>query len=354
MPLIVAGVALMLVVAAASCASPALAAAAMANLATSQTEPSALARSEIPGLLLLHYQRASACEGLPWQVIAAIGWVETRHGTFGGAHVDPSTGDVQPRIVGIALDGTRSAAIRVPPGGSSWHGDPVWDHAVGPMQFITATWARWGVDASGDGHASPHNAYDAIATAGQYLCNGRPRLDSTEAAIRRYNPSGRYVEEVLAKAHAYGMVDGGDPVAGLRPPGDLTAVGPMVRGDARVVVSYALAQLGKPYVYAADGPGAFDCSGLTLAAYAQIGIRLPHRADIQVRYGRPVDWHREPIQPGDLLFLRGGRPVRDYGHVGIAISASEWAHSPRTGDVVKRARIPRGRLQAVRRILVDR
>jgi hypothetical protein len=353
MAVLVAAIALALVLAVVSCALPVLAAAAMVRLANSQTDPSAQARTEIPAILLARYQRAPACEGLPWQVVAAIGWVETRHASFGGARVDPATGEVAPRIIGIALDGVRSAAIWVPLGGSPWHDDPVWDHAAGPMQFITGTWARWGIDASGDGLSSPHNAFDAIATAGRYLCNGRPGLDSIEAAINRYNPSGRYVADVLAKARAYGMVDGGDPVASLHPPGDLTAVGPMVRGDAGVAVSYALAQLGKPYVYAADGPDSFDCSGLTLAAYAQVGVRLPHRADIQVRYGRPVDWRREPIRPGDLLFLRGGRPVHDYGHVGIAISAAKWVHAPQTGDVVKQVSLPYDRLQAVRRILVD-
>jgi cell wall-associated NlpC family hydrolase len=251
------------------------------------------------------------------------------------------------------LDGNRSTAIRVPPGGSPWHGDPTWDHAIGPMQFITTTWARWGIDDSGDRVASPHNACDAIATAGRYLCNGRSRLDSVEAAIRRYNPSDRYVAEVLAKAAAYGMVEGGDPVGEvLSAPGDLRAAGPMLRGDVGRVVAYALAQLGDPYVYAADGPDSFDCSGLTMAAYRQIGVRLPHRADLQVRYGRPVDWHREPIKPGDLLFLRGGSPVHDFGHVGVAISATQGVHAPRTGDVVKKTALPYSRLQAVRRMVV--
>jgi cell wall-associated NlpC family hydrolase len=351
MVVLVAAIALALVLGAVSCAPPVLVAAAMVRLASSQTDPSALARAEIPAILLAHYQRAPACDGLPWQVVAAIGWVETRHATSGGARIEPATGEVTPRIIGIALDDTRSGAIRVPPGGSPWHDDPVWDHAVGPMQFITGTWARWGIDASGDGRSSPHNAFDAIAAAGRYLCDGRPRLDSIEAAINRYNPSKRYVADVLAKAQAYGMVEGGDPVASLQPPSDLTAVGPMVSGDSGVVVAYALAQLGKPYVYAAAGPDSFDCSGLTLAAYAQIGVRLPHRADIQVRYGLPVDWRREPIKPGDLIFLRGGRPVHDYGHVGIAIDAQHWIHAPRTGDVVKIATRP-ARIQAVRRIVV--
>jgi hypothetical protein len=334
---------------------PLLLGAGLAAAVFPQTEPSAAANAEIPALLLFHYQRAPTCEGLPWQVVAAIGWVETRHATLGGARMDPATGDVSPRIVGIALDGSRSAAIHVPPGGSPWHPDPVWDHAVGPMQFITATWASWGVDASRDGTASPHNAFDAIATAGRYLCGGRSRIggpDAVEAAVRRYNPSDRYVAHVLAKAYAYGMVDGGDPVDGLLPPGDLSAAGPTLRGDARVVVAFAVAQLGKPYVYGADGPDAFDCSGLTLAAYAQIGVRLPHRADIQVHYGRPVDWRREPIRPGDLLFLRGGWPVHDYGHVGVAVSTSQWIQAPRTGEFVKLGRIPPNRLQAVRRILI--
>jgi len=78
----------------------------------------------------------------------------------------------------------------------------------------------------------------------------------------------------------------------------------------------------------------------------------PHRADIQVRYGRPVNWRRERIRPGDLLFLRGGRPAHDYGHVGIAVSATQWVHAPRTGDNVKRAAIPVNRLQVVRRIII--
>ena len=116
----------------------------------------------------------------------------------------------------------------------------------------------------------------------------------------------------------------------------------------------ALSVLGRPYVFGATGPDAFDCSGLTMAAYAQIGVRLPHRADVQVRYGKPIDWHRDMIKPGDLLFLRGGRPVHDYGHVGIAVSRYQWVQAPRTGDRVKVAPLPYDRLQAVRRLLLAR
>jgi cell wall-associated NlpC family hydrolase len=333
------------------CAVPFLLTTAMAD---DQSRPSTVALGEIPGPLLNAYREAPACQGLPWQVIAGIGWTESHHGTIRGARLDPASGDTTPPIVGVALDGGGTAAVPVPRSGSPWHGDRVWDHAVGPMQFITTTWAAWGIDASGDGNASPHNAYDAIATAGRFLCNNRDQLpdaDAVQAAIRRYNNSTAYVDAVLDKAYAYGMTDGGDPVV----PGALAAGpagrGPTIRGDAGSIVAYARAQLGDPYVWGAEGPDAFDCSGLTLAAYRTTGIRLPHRSARQVRYGRAVNWRSEPIRPSDLLFLRGGKPVHDYGHVGIATSSSTWINAPRTGLTVNEADIPFRRIQAVRRLV---
>jgi cell wall-associated NlpC family hydrolase len=226
------------------------------------------------------------------------------------------------------------------------------------MQFTTATWSDWGVDASGDGLASPHNAFDAIATAGRYLCAGRPELaskDDLERAVRRYNNSAAYVRAVLEKAYEYGMTDGGDAVLGL-----LTATGapigqgPQIAGSAAPVVAYALAQVGDPYVWGAAGPNAFDCSGLTMAAYRQIGIRLPHRSNLQVRYGKAIDWRAHPVQAGDLIFLRGGSPVHDYGHVGIAIDSDRWVVAPRTGEDVHVGSIPFSRVQAVRRIVTQK
>jgi hypothetical protein len=322
----------------------------------SQSGPSALATAEIPAVLLPRYEEAPACSGLPWQVVAAIGYVESRHASTGVARIEPATGNVAPPIVGIALDGHGVAAIRVPPGGSPWHSDRVWDHAVGPMQFITATWARWGVDASGDGVASPHNAFDAIATAGRYLCAGKKSLSGTgelKLAIGRYNNSATYVRSVMDKAYDYGMVDGGDLVGALTAPGPPDADGPQLHGDVAAVVEYAQAHVGDPYVWGADGPGSFDCSGLTMAAYQRIGVRLPHRSDHQVRYGRSVNWRTSSIKAGDLIFLRGGSPVHDYGHVGLAIGSGRWVAAPRTGEQVHVEDLPYQRVQAVRRIVLD-
>ena len=124
-----------------------------------------------------------------------------------------------------------------------------------------------------------------------------------------------------------------------------------VPADVAPVVAYAYAQLGKPYVWGGSGPEVFDCSGLSLRAYQQIGINLPHKSALQSRYGRSVKWATEPIRAGDLIFHRGSIPAHDYGHVGIAVSATQWIVAPKSGDVVSLRAIPFDRVQAVRRLV---
>jgi peptidoglycan DL-endopeptidase CwlO len=116
------------------------------------------------------------------------------------------------------------------------------------------------------------------------------------------------------------------------------------------VVAFALAQQGHPYRKGAAGPSAFDCSGLILAAYATVGIDLPHWSVAQAQRGRAVDWRHEPIEPGDLVFTRGDNPVIDLGHVGLAVSGTEWVVASRPGAPVRVAPLPSA-IQRVRRIL---
>ena len=89
----------------------------------------------------------------------------------------------------------------------------------------------------------------------------------------------------------------------------------------------ALGQLGTPYVWAGSQPGGFDCSGLVMWAFAQVGVSLPHSSYAQYGYGVPVS--RDQLQPGDLVFFDG------LGHVGIYIGGDQFVHAPHTGDVVK-------------------
>ncbi|MCW2965070.1 MAG: ykfC [Actinomycetia bacterium] len=89
----------------------------------------------------------------------------------------------------------------------------------------------------------------------------------------------------------------------------------------------ALSVLGTPYVWAGSQPGGFDCSGLVMWAFAQVGVSLPHSSYAQYGYGVPVS--RDQLQPGDLVFFDG------LGHVGIYIGGDQFVHAPHSGDVVK-------------------
>jgi len=94
------------------------------------------------------------------------------------------------------------------------------------------------------------------------------------------------------------------------------------------VVNIAKKYLGAPYKWAAAGPNSFDCSGLTMFVYKQVGVSLPHSSRSQIRVGQRVS--RADLQPGDLVFF--GSPIH---HVGIYVGNNQYLHAPRTGDVVK-------------------
>jgi cell wall-associated NlpC family hydrolase len=108
------------------------------------------------------------------------------------------------------------------------------------------------------------------------------------------------------------------------PEADTVVAPPPTHGN---VVSYAMSQMNTPYVWGGAAPGGFDCSGLVMWAYAQVGVSLPHSSYAQYGYGVPVS--RDQLQPGDLVFFDG------LGHVGIYIGGDQFVHAPHTGDVVK-------------------
>jgi cell wall-associated NlpC family hydrolase len=97
---------------------------------------------------------------------------------------------------------------------------------------------------------------------------------------------------------------------------------------AQVAIDTALAQRGKPYVWAGSGPNSFDCSGLTSFAYKAAGINLPRTSKAQATVGTPVA--RAALKPGDLVFFYS--PI---SHVGIYIGNGQMVHAPTSGDVVK-------------------
>jgi cell wall-associated NlpC family hydrolase len=99
-------------------------------------------------------------------------------------------------------------------------------------------------------------------------------------------------------------------------------------GKAADALRAALTKLGDPYVWGAAGPTTFDCSGLTMWAYAQVGINLPHFTGSQWNAGTHVS--RDQLQPGDLVFF-----YSDLHHMGMYIGNGMMVHAPHTGDVVR-------------------
>lgn len=166
----------------------------------------------IPAAALAAYQRAEtvinaadeSCK-LPWELLAAVGRVESDHGRYGG-NVLTDEAVAKPGVFGIALDGSRGTqAIRDTDAGTL-DGDTTWDRAVGPMQFIPSTWAVVGVDGDSDGKRNPQDLDDAALSAAVYLCSGDEALSSRpgqETVVYRYNHSEAYVELVLKLMQAY-------------------------------------------------------------------------------------------------------------------------------------------------------
>jgi transglycosylase-like protein with SLT domain len=177
----------------------------------------------IPATVLAAYQHAAALTGvrarscrLPTTLLAAIGKVETGHAR--GGRVDTYGTTVRP-IVGPVLNGMGFAMI-VDTDGGRLDGDAVWDRAVGPMQFIPQTWARWAVDGNADGRADPHNVFDASLAAANYLCADSRDLGTPaglRAAVLAYNRSDSYLTMVFAWMNAYAGRMTAIPDAGSMP-----------------------------------------------------------------------------------------------------------------------------------------
>ncbi|MFI6337568.1 lytic transglycosylase domain-containing protein [Streptomyces sp. NPDC050535] len=167
------------------------------------------AEAGIPATVLDAYKQAAAsltaskagCN-LPWELLAAIGKVES--GQARGGNVD-AQGDTLTPILGPVLNGEGFANIGDTDGGA-YDGDSTYDRAVGPMQFIPSTWEWAGRDGNGDGKKNPNNIYDAALAAGGYLCRfGWDLSDEADlhTAILSYNNSTEYLNTVLSWLEYY-------------------------------------------------------------------------------------------------------------------------------------------------------
>ena len=235
-----------------------------------------------PAWAALERAAAATCPGLPWSVLAAIGTVES--------------------------DSGRSTAPGVASGANA-------AGAEGPMQFEPATFAAHAT--VGPGGASPPDPYDpvdAVYTAAALLCaDGGGSPSGLRGAVLAYNHSTTYADTVLTLSLALAEDPGAD-------------------GTVVAALSFAAGQLGTPYLWGGDGPGGFDCSGLSRAAFAAAGVSLPRVAEDQFTSGPPVP-DGEPVRPGDLVYFGSGPHGVD--HVGIYVGAGLMLDAPHTGAVVR-------------------
>ncbi|WP_269211148.1 lytic transglycosylase domain-containing protein [Nocardioides sp. cx-169] len=166
----------------------------------------------IPSAALAAYMRAEtvinsadkACR-LPWQLVAAIGRVESNHGRYGGNTLTDD-GVATPGIFGVPLNGKKNTAVIRDTDAGLYDQDQAFDRAIGPMQFIPSTWSVVGVDADGDGQRNPQDIDDAALASAVYLCSGNDDLGTLggqRASVYRYNHSTAYVDLVLSIMDAY-------------------------------------------------------------------------------------------------------------------------------------------------------
>jgi len=231
---------------------------------------------------------------------------------------------------------------------------------VGTLQTIAAH----NNDALGNADRANHDADRAKATAEQAAADAQAQverlaaqkedLDNQIAAYRadyeRLNAEEQRASRAAAERQAAadqaaadqaaasepGASSGqsSDPAPAAPPASPAPAAAPATGGSsaAQTAVDTAMAQLGDPYVWAAAGPDAFDCSGLVQYAYAAAGIQLPHSSSMQSTMGSPVA--RSALLPGDLVFFYS--PV---SHVGIYIGNGQMVHASTSGEPVKTASV---------------
>ncbi|GGN44597.1 C40 family peptidase [Streptomyces fuscichromogenes] len=311
--------------------------------------------ADIPARMLAAYKKAiqqvatyvPKCRGMRWPILAGIAKVESNHAI---GHSIAANGDIRPKIYGVLLNGSGQGGNTTPVADTDngrWDGTSTGERAVGPFQFLPSTWASIGEDANGDKVADPHNADDAALGAAVYLCGtGRDLTQRTQlkAAILHYNHSSEYVATVLGWIDQY--------TAAAEDP-NLTNV----TAKVRTVIEAALSQRGVPYSWGggnAQGPSygiccspsgksgtsikGFDCSGLTLYAYARAGVQLPRTAAAQAGVGQriPSSLGTGVLKVGDLVFFAyaPGHDSTIY-HVGIYAGNGRMINAARPGTTVR-------------------
>jgi cell wall-associated NlpC family hydrolase len=166
-------------------------------------------------------------------------------------------------------------------------------------------------------------AKDAQKKASALLAAAQAKAASLDKQKKQVEASTQKFKNLLATLTAEQQATYTNSGTVPQPVGDI-GVGAAPNARAQAAVDFAVAQVGKAYVFAASGPDAFDCSGLTMMAWKQGGVDLPHLAAAQYNYGRHVSFNE--LRPGDLIFLYPDiTHVEIYVGPDLAVSAADEA-----------------------------
>jgi len=173
---------------------------------------STLSTNGIPSAALYAYHHAETlladadpqCR-LPWNLVAAIGRVESNHGRIQGNSLT-ADGLTTPGIIGAALDGTNGNKKLADTDKGQFDEDTKFDRPIGPFQILPNTWTKTAIDSDNDGKENPQDIDDAATTAGVFLCSGAGDLSTASgarSAVQRYNSTASYVDLVLKVSASY-------------------------------------------------------------------------------------------------------------------------------------------------------
>jgi cell wall-associated NlpC family hydrolase len=288
-----------------------------ASACQDQPPPASLAVSTIPASYLTLYQEAGQEYGIPWEVLAGTGEVESDHGrsdapgVHSGANAYGAAGPMQFGIGGAA--------------GNTWGGAP-----IHPASEKTS---GYGIDGDHDGQVNVYDPGDAIPSAAGFLtAHGAP--GNMQAALLAYNNSPDYAALVLHWATRYASGGARAVSASDSTTCEQAAAGPLPAGTAGKIIAYTEQQLGKPYLWGGTGPDAYDCSGLAMMAYRAAGIAIPRTSQQQWAYGPRIP--AAQVQPGDLVFFAGSDGTWTApGHVGIVVSKDKMIDAPYSGQNIR-------------------
>ncbi|MEO8851555.1 MAG: lytic murein transglycosylase, partial [Allobranchiibius sp.] len=215
----------------------------------------------VPATMMDLYVAAGQKYSVPWPLLAGVGMEETGH----GRNNHESTAGAQ-----------------------------------GLMQFMPATFARYGVDGNGDGKIDTHSDADSVYSAAHLLreVGVKDGAAGVPKALLSYNHATWYVNDVLFYAAGYAAGSGGVACTSTS---DVSARPARAAG----VVTWARGQVGHAYRFGADGPGTWDSSSFVQTAYARIGVRAPRTAQAQRNWlasGHGVRVKQGQERPGDLIF----------------------------------------------------